>query len=149
MPQLWSLTAMQFFSPPSPFGPDREAQETGQEFPSRVARRRFHIIKTDDFLHLKASEEHKLQITSKQVKSFRAGCQRGCWGFLGRFPFLQSLSNLLSFSKQFHMSVDYLRLFWFLLSRVLRKQYHNYLTWGTKVRQTVPAVRNYWDDLMD
>lgn len=148
MPQLWSLTAVQFFSPPSPFGPDREAQETGQEFPSRVARR-FHIIKTDDFLHLKASEEHKLQITSKQVKSFRADCQRGCWGFLGRFLFLQSLSNLLSFSKQFHMSVDYLRLFWFLLSRVLRKQYHNYLTWGTKVRQTVPAVRNYWDDLMD
>lgn len=149
MPQLWSLTALQFLSPPSPFGRDRDAQETGQEFPSWEARRRFQIIKTDDFLHLKASEEHKLQTTSKQVKRFRTDCQRGCWGFLGRFPFLRSLSNLLSFSKQFHMSMDYLRLFWFLLSRVLKKQYHNYLTWGTKVRQTVPAVRNYQDDLMN
>lgn len=149
MPWLWSLTAMRFWSPSSPFGPVREAQETEQEFPSRVARRRFHIIKTDDFLHLRAFEEHKLQTTSKQMKSFRADCQRDCWGFLGRFPFLRSLSNLLSFSKQFHMSVDYLRLFWFLLSRVLKKQYCNYLTWGNKVRQTAPAVTNYWDDLMD
>lgn len=149
MPRLWSLTAMQFFSPPSHFGPSREAQETEQEFPSRVARRRFHIIKIDDFLHLWASEEHKLQTTSKRVKSLTADCQRDCWGFLGRFPFLRSLSNLLSFPKHFHMSVDYLWLFWFLLSRVLKKQYRNYLTWGNKFRQTVPAVKNYWDDLMD